>query len=774
MPLIETPVSAAIRGTIEGTFGLAGKVVEATGNAVRGVGEAVGGAMQGALSPAPVTVINGVGMAGRAAQAKVSGSGTIPASPKKSARPAANPNMPTEKLLVVAVNYLSSIEKTLEQQLQFERKAFQQQAQAEKEAAIESGGSRSIQNPFSNLGEKLGAVKDNAKERAGTLGKLLIGGGLLGALGLGAIGNLDTSQLDELKSNWAAFTDKLGPVISLVESFAQAVGYTAVGGAAVGGSLFGWRGALLGLIGGKIYEDAYGTFNPETGQREGGKGLLSSIVSNFPLAALAIAPVTAVKFAYRGVKAAAGAVTGFVARQAARFSAWFAEKAFIRFAFSAYGKNRLWNLFLRYLEKKAQQRLLAQIAAVGAAAATATAAEAAVAATGVGVPVAAVSAVVTKLIAAGFAAWLLWDLYQIWVEFSETAEAKAQEATDEERANATPARSSASTPSDASAVAGSPVTSSTTQPISTTSATSGKNKTITGVVDGGRGYTTVTYSDGTTERRGGTLPARTNNPGNIMEGPTAKSYGSVGSSPSTNGPPVAVFPTPEMGFAAMDGLLRSKYSNGPIGQTLDAWATDPTHVSKVIGTAGVDPNKRYTDFTAEERTRFQQALAKVEGFYAAGSGPTMVSGTSSLASTAIDMGKGTLEFVSNVLRAGLGPMRPTSGSQLSGFNDNMQGNIGAIAASTPNTSGNAPAVAAPVQGESSTSAQLARTSAQIQNAVDLGNATAAASEIQQESAGAASIRQANSSNDGKLECLDPNFPGSGAVEEFLQYHRLAA
>jgi len=25
-----------------------------------------------------------------------------------------------------------------------------------------------------------------------------------------------------------------------------------------------------------------------------------------------------------------------------------------------------------------------------------------------------------------------------------------------------------------------------------------------------------------------------------------------------------------------------------------------------------------------------------------------------------------------------------------------------------------------------------------------------------------------------LECLDPNFPGNGAVEAYLQYHRLAA
>lgn len=768
--LFETPFSAAVKGTIEGTFGLAGKVVEAAGNAVRGVGEAVGGAMQGALSPAPVTVINGVGMVGQAGKSKVTGSGTIPASPKKSGKPAVNPNMPTEKLLVVAVNYLSSIEKTLEQQLQFERRAFQQQAQAEKEASIESGG-RSFQNPFSNLGEKLGAVKDNAKERAGTVGKLLIGGGLLGALGLGAIGNLDTSQLDELKSNWAAFTDMLSPVIGIVQSFAEALGYPSAVGALVGLRAFGWRGALIGLVSGKIYQDAYGEFNPDTGRLEGGKGLASAIVSNFPLAAVALAPVTAVKFAYRGAKGAVGAVTSFAQRQAARFTAWLTEKAFIRFAFSAYGKNRLWNLFLRYLEKKAQQRLLAQIAAVGATAAATTAAEATLAATGIGAPAAAVSAIVTKLIAAGFTAWLLWDLYQIWVEFSETAEARAQEATDSERANASPTTSPSTATSNATAVAGSTVTSSQSQPISTTSATSGQNKTITGVIDGGRGYTTVTYSDGTTERRGGTLPARTNNPGNIMDGPIARSYGSVGSSPSTNGPNVAVFPTREAGFAAMDGLLTSKYSNGPIGQTIEAWATDPSHPAKVIGTAGVDPSKRYTEFSLDEKVRFMQALAKVEGFYAAGSGPTIAS-TSSLGSSLVDLGKGTAEFVGNVLRAGLGKNTPTSGSQLSGFNDTMRGNIAAVTMSKPKA--NVTPTAAPAQGESTVAAQLARTSAQIQNAVDLGNTTTAATETKLAASNASPIRQANSSNDGKLECLDPNFPNRGAVERYTQYHRLAA
>lgn len=754
MALVETPFSAAVKGTIEGTFGLAGKVVEAAGNAVRGVGEAVGGAMEGALSPAPVNVINNVGMAGQAGKSKVTGSGTIPTSPKKSGRPAVNPNMPTEKLLVVAVNYLSSIEKTLEQQLQFERRAFQQQAQAEKEASIESGG-RSIQNPFSNLGEKLGAVKDNAKERAGTVGKLLIGGGLLGALGLGAIGNLDTSQLDELKSNWAAFTDKISPVINFVQNLAGALGYDATLGAAVGFTAAGIRGALIGAVVGSIYEDAYGKINKETGEREGGKGLLSAIVSNFPMAALAIAPVTAIKFAYRGVKAAAGAVTGFVARQAARFSAWLTEKAFIRFAFSAYGKNKLWNLFLRYLEKKAQQRLLAQIAAVGATAAATTAAEATLAATGIGAPAAAVSAVVTKLIAAGFAAWLLWDLYQIWVEFSETAEARAQEATDDERANASPVTPS-STTADAS-----PTSTSASPSATPTSNGDVLPPAAAGSIDSILDKNPEQLTDGElrqlVEAQGRIEDPRgvTNNPGGILYGTGPLKDHQIGFKRANGDSSVkiAVYDTPENGIrAAMENWRNSRYYRGKsVRAGLGTWSGgNGAHYARMLGSA---------------RPGYDGTL-----------NPQGETG-SSMASSLADLGKGAMEAIGTVIRTGLGSdtMRPTSGSQLSGFNDTMSGNVERSAADMPSAGGGGGgASAAPVQGESTVTAALARTSAQIQNAVDLGNADAATTATQQESAGASSIRQANASNDGKLECLDPNFPGSGAVEAYLQYHRLAA
>ena len=256
--------------------------------------------------------------------------------------------------------------------------------------------------------------------------------------------------------------------------------------------------------------------------------------------------------------------------------------------------------FLALVARKLGQRLFSKIArTLGRIAAMLL-----LGATGVG----AIPAIIGIIASVGF---LIFDLYDIataiWDAWNESKE-------EDTAAQATPA----TTTPDATPAGGSNAT-------SFTPSTSGQNKTITGVVEGGRGYTTVTYADGTTERRTGTLPARTNNPGNIMYGDIAKSYGAVGSSPSTNGPPVAVFPTPEAGFAAMDGLLTSNYSNGPIGQTIEAWATDPSHPAKVIGTAGVDPNKRYTDFTQDEKTRFQQALAKIEGYYAAGSGPSVSS-----------------------------------------------------------------------------------------------------------------------------------------------------
>jgi hypothetical protein len=746
-------IGNALGGALSGAGAAVGGLAQGVGSAVGGIGQGIGAAVGGALTPAPKTIVNNFGIAGSAAKGKVTGGGTLPA-PKKTSAPAVNVNMPTEKLLVVAVNYLSSIDKTLQAQIKFERDAFVQQAQAERESAIESGGQK--ESIFTKLSEKFSGKSEDStvKSRAGTLTKTILAAAGIAGLGLLALGNLDTKELDRLKDSYKAFNEKfdfIGPLAEGVSSAGSIVGYL----------LKGFRGGIAGLVaeylskrftGKSIFENITGTGEEADGTQAPRKD------GSYDYA---VASGLAGYGAYRGVKtfgqikdARANIAKIRAAPRAAPFlkGSGFQDpktkRAVSRAAVTSGGgwlsgpKGQRWVAFLQkrfgktFFAKKIMPLLARALVGIG------------IAATGIGV----IPGALLTLIAVASSAFLIYDIISAYWDWTEEEDAlkDAQPAAGlKPKSDATAAKSSPASP------AASPVT-------STTSATAGQNKPITGVVEGGAGYTTVTYADGTTERRGGTLPARTNNPGNIMDGSLAKSYGSVGSSPSTNGPPVAVFPTREAGFAAMDGLLKGEYSNGPIGQTLENWATDPDHPAKVIGTAGVDPNKKYTDFTHDEKVRFMQALAKVEGFYAAGSGPKISSadlGNSGLLSSAIGLGKGAMEAIGTVLRAGLGEMKPTTGSQLSGFNDTMRGNTSS---------------ATPVQGESTTTAQLARTSAQIQNAVDLGNADAAQAATQQESAGASSIRQANASNDGKLECLDPNFPGNGSVEAYLQYHRLAA
>lgn len=764
--------------TIEGVFGLASATVTAAGEAVKGVGMAVGGALQGVLSPAPITIINGLGMAGGAGKAKVTGGGTIPAAPKKSAKPAVNSKMATEKLLVIAVNYLSSIEKTLVDQLNFERIAATQQAQAQRETAIE-GGAKDVTSPYKSLGEKLGGIKEAGADKVATATKVILGGAALASLGLLGLGQLDTAELGRLKQNWQEFQSNIEPMLEVVRKVQEFIGDEASLGAAIGFAAAGPKGGIIGLIAGLVYGL---TGSPELAAAAGGAGILLAISrkaravtgkaaqaagrGTYNLAGRATVqlitnPTARLATAAGGLAIAATGSILYGIDQAFKYTAGSAISAVETYE-QRYGlfvqetknegggvlsrvkykikinerKINYFNVSKREIEGDGhnekerfyywnQVHLAASRGRFGSGPAAA------------------------KWLQTQGAVWLN-------KRFPITTNA-----TPTPTATATPdAMAAPSSLASTDSLAASPVT-------STTSSTNGQNKTITGVIDGGAGYTTVTYADGTTERRGGTLPARTNNPGNIMYGPIAKSYGAVGSSPSTNGPAVAVFPTRKAGFAAMDALLTSKYSNGPIGKTLEDWATDPNHPSKVIGTAGVDPNKKYTDFTHDEKVRFMQALAKVEGFYAAGSGPKISSvdlGNGSMLSGLVDLGKGAMEAIGNVLRAGLGPMTPTIGSQLSGFNDNMQGNSGAASIST----------AAPVQGENTSVAKITQISTQLQNAVDLGNTDSIKSATQQESTGASSIRKANSSNDGKLECLDPNFPGSGAVENYLQYHRLAA
>jgi hypothetical protein len=513
--------------------------------------------------------------------------------------------MPTEKLLDTAVKYLTSIDKSLKSQLELERRTYQEQAQLDREAIIENKPATT--NTFNVIKDRLSGFKSDVKDNVSTAANIAKFAAILGGASLLIASALDEKQLDALKENVEQFKKKfgwLGDLASLIP--AGGIFGFLFGGKGLKGRL---RGGMIGIIAEAVATVA---FNKMTGQGGGD----SSAVN--------IAAAGSIGYlGYRGVKSGISTF-GKIKDARTKMANLRASKSYYdpntgRMRSAAPGKvgqfantrnatgffkSPRWQKFLNWLTKNGKRKLVTKIQQRIAIGVT----SAAIAATGVGAAV-------------GFLGFLLsvfgigtlaYEIYELWKSFTAEEDANKSGVSDAEIVKAIKEPN-------ATKIGG------TAGGYSTKSATNGQNKIITSVVDGGPGYTTVMYSDGTTERRGGTLPARTNNPGNIEYKDFAKSYGAVGSSPSTNGPPVAVFPTREAGFVAMDGLLKSKYSNGPIGQTIEAWATDPSHPAKVIGTAGVDPNKRYTDFTQDEKTRFQQALAKVEGFYAAGSGPSVSS-----------------------------------------------------------------------------------------------------------------------------------------------------
>ena len=135
------------------------------------------------------------------------------------------------------------------------------------------------------------------------------------------------------------------------------------------------------------------------------------------------------------------------------------------------------------------------------------------------------------------------------------------------------------------------------------------------------------------------------------------------------------------------------------------------------------------------------------------SGAAGYSNSSSMLSSLGDLGKGAMQAIGTIAQAAFGKQISMTGSQLGGFNDTMKGN------------------ASRTQEASVIAAQLSKMSSQIQTAVDLGVTDTTQAKTQQESAGAAIGGKASSSNDSKREHFDPNFPGKGSIEKYMQYHK---
>lgn len=127
---------------------------------------------------------------------------------------------------------------------------------------------------------------------------------------------------------------------------------------------------------------------------------------------------------------------------------------------------------------------------------------------------------------------------------------------------------------------------------------------------------------GNEKRTGGTISWRTNNPGNVMYGPMARSFGAIGSVKAGDGEPVAIMPTLDHGWKMQVALWRSpKYNNGTIEQGCKTWAvgvrnykgTSPYTIA-LADAADASIHTKVSDLSNEQLKKMVMKQAKLEGF----------------------------------------------------------------------------------------------------------------------------------------------------------------
>ena len=737
--------------TIEGVFGLASATVTAAGEAAKGVGMAVGGALQGALSPAPVTIINSVGMTGGAGKAKVTGGGTIPAAPKKSAKPAVNSKMATEKLLVVAVNYLSSIEKTLVDQLNFERIAAAQQAQAQRENAIESGGESA--SPYKSLGEKLGAIKEAGADKVATATKVILGGAALASLGLLGLGQLDTTELDQLKQNWKEFQDNIEPMLEVVRKVQEFIGDEATLGAAIGLAVAGPKGGIIGLIAGLVYGL---TGSPELAAAAGGAGIVLAISKKarvFTGNAAKAAGRAAGRSAYN---LAGRAVVELITNPAARLATAAGGLAASATGSILYGIDQLFKYTagsaINAVEKYEQSYglFVQEIKNEGGGVLSRVKYKIKINERKINyfnVPKKEIEgrdhnekerfyywnqvhlAATEGRFGSGPAAanWLqtqgpAWLNKRFPIKTNATA---VPTTAGSGTANASPVASSSATPN---------ATPSTDMPALPPAAAG----SIDAILDKNPESLSDAELRQLVEAQGRIEDPRgvMNNPGGIRYGTGPLQDHQIGfrGANADSSVKIAVYDTPENGIrAAMENWRTSRYYKGhTVRDGLGMWST---------GHYGRNAN-------------YEKMLGSAAPGYTGTTNPQGESG--SMLSSLGDLTKGGMEAIGIIARAAFGKQKAQSGSQLDGFNDNMQGNAATVARNQEGAAG---------------IAQLSRISAQIQTATEFGATNKTQTETKQQSAGSASGGKPSSSNDSKREHFDPNFPGKGSLEAYMQYYK---
>ena len=127
---------------------------------------------------------------------------------------------------------------------------------------------------------------------------------------------------------------------------------------------------------------------------------------------------------------------------------------------------------------------------------------------------------------------------------------------------------------------------------------------------------------GNQKRSGGTISWRTNNPGNVMHGNFAKSYGSLGAIKAADSQPVAIMPTLEQGWKMqMDLWRRPAYNNGTIDQGARRWAgavgakrETSQYTIDLANAAGVPIHTKVANLSDDQLKRLVKKQAQWEGF----------------------------------------------------------------------------------------------------------------------------------------------------------------
>lgn len=393
-------------------YGSVSKTSKAMGTLANTLKDAAQNTSQEKTQPTSNVIIGNFGMAGSAGRQKISGSGTIP-SPKAVSKTTASEKMPTEALLDSVVKYLTSIDKSLKSQLELDKRLYDQQIRDTQEAVIEE----KKPTTFDNIKERLSGLGSTAKDTTSTLGTIAKYAAGLGVAAALVASSLDTKGLDELKSNIDAFKQKFEWLSEIPAGGLAGFLLGILTGKGLKGKLIGGlAGGVIGIVTSAVADVLVARMNGEQ-ISEGTKNTLD-LAAGGAMGYLG----------YRGIKSGIGlsqkisAVKG--ARAAYQANAAIAGKrAAIRTVASgstktglAFLKGPVWRKFLAFLLARGKKELVRKIEQRIAIAL----ASGAIASTGIGAAFGAIG----FLLNLGFSIWLMYEVYQLWKEFTATTEAE--------------------------------------------------------------------------------------------------------------------------------------------------------------------------------------------------------------------------------------------------------------------------------------------------------------------------------------------------------------